>query len=183
MIKSNTLNFEQIKPQFHKWAKFFCNKNFEYWELINSAWLYGKVRFLPQSKIKLASKRIKYDMMDYMRDISLSRRIAIRLSKGKTFPFINNFSEMTPQIEGGDGFETTLKVKDDVNSEQKDLMNFLTNHPSLSRTEKLIMKSMYLGGCNKTETAKALGLHPTRVNQIHSNLMARFRSFDYSKVI
>jgi RNA polymerase sigma factor (sigma-70 family) len=65
--KEETLRFEQVEDSFHKWAGRLSGRKFEHWELINSAWLYGKVRFLRQSQIKFASMRIKYDMIDYMR--------------------------------------------------------------------------------------------------------------------
>lgn len=181
-MKKLTITFEQVSPHFHKWAKHFCNKYFDYWELINSAWCYGKVRFLPQSKIRYASARIKYDMIDYMRDVSLFRRKKIRLSKGKTFPHINNFTDLTSPREGGNGFETTLTAKN-VDIEQKDFMGFFVNHPSLSRTEKLIMKLMYLSGCNQTEVSKVCGFTESHIYKIHSNIIERFRSLDYSKVI
>ena len=121
------LSFEQVEPAFHKWARFFVNKRFEYWELINAAWLEGKVRFLPKSKIRFASKRIKLDMIDYMRRTSMHRRIRIRLSKGKTFPFTNNFSDIWPPMEDGDPFETSLMAKNTDDVEQKDFIEFIMN--------------------------------------------------------
>lgn len=182
--ESSTLRFEQIEPHFHKWAGNLCNKYFDYWELINSAWLYGRVRFLPQSKIEYASYRIKCDMIDYMRKTSLSRRRQLRLSRGKTFPFINNFSDISSRlpIKDGDPFEAILKARN-VDIEQKDLIHFLTNHSSLSKREKLIMKLMYIDGYNQREVGRVCGLAESRINQIHTNLMARFRSFNYLKVI
>ena len=182
------LTFEQIELSFHKWAHFFENKYFEHWELINSAWLDGKVRFLPQSKIKYASYRIKCDMKDYMRRISLSRRKQVRLSKGKTFPSMINFSDLAsiPYLEN-DGahplkFEDILRTKNiDIGS--NDFVHFVTNHSSLSRQEKLIMILMYIEGFTQREAGEVCGVVESRVNQVHTNIMARLRSLDYSKVI
>ena len=141
--KSPTLTFEQLESHFHKWAWIFQNHMFEHWELINSAWLYGKVRFLPQSKIRFASYRIKCDMIDYMRFTLKSRRRKKREIKGKHFPYINNFSdvpwESNEWLSHPLRFEDILEAKN-IDIEQKDLIHFLTNHPSLSRQEKLIMK-------------------------------------------
>jgi len=180
------LTFEQIEPHFHKWARFFCNRSFDYWELINSAWLYGKVRFLPQSEIKYASYRIKCDMIDYMRTTLRTRYRQWAAKKGKYYPYINNFSDMFFKDSGSIShpirFEDTLEAKD-IDIEQKDLIRFLTNHSSLTRQEKLIMKLMYIEGYCQREAGEVCGVGESRVNQIHTNLMARFRSFDYSKVI
>lgn len=184
MIKCNTLTFEQIEPTFHKWAKILSNKDFEYWELINSAWAYGKVRFLPQSRIKYASLRIRYDMIDYMRSVTHNRKRQRRVKKGETFPFIHKFSDITIRspAEDGSAFETTLRAKvEDI--EQKDLIKYLTSHPSLSRREKLIMKLRYIQGYTLAEIGKVCGTTQSRIAQIHSNLIERFRSLDYSKVI
>lgn len=186
IAKSPTLTFEQIEPAFHKWARFFCNRRFEYWELINSAWLYGKVRFLPQSEIKYASHRIRYDMIDYMRDISRTRHRRRREVKGKHFPYMNNFSDMCWKDNKGEShplrFEDILKAKN-IDIEQKNLIRFLTNYPSLTRQEKLIMKLMYIEGYGQREAGEVCGVTESRVNQIHTNIIKRFKAMDYSKII
>jgi RNA polymerase sigma factor (sigma-70 family) len=182
MIKSNTLTFEQIEPTFHKWAKHFCNKYFDYWELINSAWCYGNVRFLPQSKIKYASARIKYDMIDYMRLTSKERNRKFREKRGNSYPKFKNFSVLNGVLDTDTLFSETISAKfDDNGTEQRDLFNHLMK--GLSKREKLIINLMYIEGLTKRETAKACGLHQTRITQIHGNLMERFRSLDYSKAI
>lgn len=189
-MKSPTLTFEQVELTFHKWAHIFQNNRFEHWELINSAWLEGRVRFLPQSKIKYASYRIKCDMKDYIRRV-LKTRVKQRMKvRGKHFPYMNNFSDVYYKNSIRDTFctrhikfEDVLKVKDGVDIEQKDLINFLTSHCSLTRQEKLIMKLMYIDGYCMKETGKVCGVCEARVSQVHSNIMMRFRAMDYSKVI
>ena len=185
--KSPTLVFEQIESHFHKWARFFCNRRFEYWELINSDWLYGRVRFLPKSKIKFASYRIKCDMIDYMRDTSKLRCREQRESKGKHLPYMISFSDIFFMDNNSKShpirFEDTLESENNIDVEQKDLINFLTNHSSLTRQEKLIMKLMYINGYCMKEAGKVCGVGEARVSQIHANIMMRLRALDYSKII
>lgn len=183
MIKANALTFEQVEPALHKWAKILSNNRFEEWELINSAWLDGKVRFLPQSKIKYASRRIRYDMVDYIRKESSSRVKQRMLNRGLMVPSFYNFSYttfMSPK-EDGCAFETTLEAEN-IDIGQKDVVRYLTSHPSLSRVEKLIMKLTYIENLSQEDIGKACGLHASRVSQIHINIMARLRNLDYSKI-
>lgn len=171
MIKYNTLTFEQVESNFHKWAKRFCNKYFEYWELINEVWLNGGVRFLPQSKIKCASKCIKYDMIDYMRNVSGGRRKS----------HFHNESDLRSKDDDGVLWNVIEVKGEDI--ERKNFIEFFTNHPSLSRIEKLIMKLTYLDGFSQPEVGKVCGLSASRISQIHSNLITRFRGLDYSKIL
>lgn len=171
MIKANTLTFEQVEPAFHKWANYFSNNYFAKWELINSTWLYGTVRFLPQSKIKLASKVIKCDMIDYMRAISGIRRKSC----------FHNETDLRPKIEGRNEFLNTIKLAgEDI--ERKDLVRYLTSHPSFSRIEKLAMSLLYIEDLSQEDTARACGCSPSRISQIHTNIMSRLRALDYSKI-
>lgn len=137
------ITFEQVTPHLHKWARHFCNKHFDYWELINSVWVYGKVRFLPQSKIKYVSARVKYDMIDYMRRVSGYRRKS----------FFHNESDLS-SVENDNDFWNTLRVEDDNNIEQKDFVGFLICHSSLSRKEKLIMKLIYQENYTQEEVGR-----------------------------
>lgn len=186
MIKANTVTFEEVEPAFRKWAKYFCwkyPKHFEFWELINSAWADGTVRFLPQPKIAYASARIRWDMIDYMRKVSRQRLRRNRLAKGKSFLMFYNFSDTTPKspVEDGDGFETTL-IAETVDVEKKDLVHYLTGHPSFSRAEKLFMRLMYIEGFAQADAGSVCGLCESRISQLHTNLMARLRALDYSKI-
>ena len=186
MIKANTLTFEQVEPAFHKWARYFCNKypkKFDYWELINSAWAYGTTRLLPQSKIKFASARVKYDMIDYMRKVSRQRVMRYNLARGNSLPCFYNFSDTTSKsnVEGGADFETTLEAQS-IDVEGKDLVRFLTGHSSLSRTENLIMRLMYIEGFGQKAAGKVCGFDESRISQIHTNIMARLRCLDYTKI-
>lgn len=181
-MKKLNLTFEQVLPHFHKWASYFSNKYFEHWELINSAWCYGKVRFLPQSKIKLASARIKYDMIDYMRRISKERNRKYVEKRGNSYPKIILFSILNGKNPTDTPFIDTISAKlDDNGIEQRDLFQHLLK--GLSQREKLIVKLIYLLGYTQKETGKVCGCTESIISGMHSNLMARFRSYDYSKVI
>ena len=183
MIKGNTLTFEQVRPHLHKWARVFSNNYFEEWELISEAWLEGGVRFLPKSKIKLASKRIQYDMIDYMRKTTRNRTRLRRLRKGGEFPYFHNFSYITSTspVEDGEDFEASL-VDESTDIRSKDLVRFLTSHSSLSRMEKLIMKLTYIESLSRKDVGRACGCSESRISQIHTNLIARLRCLDYTKI-
>ncbi len=177
-MKEQTVTFEEIKLAMLKWAYYFANRRFDPWELINSAWLYGKVRFLPKSKIKLASKRIKWDMIEYMRlrDGLKSRRFAE--SQGRHIPDTNNLSDIGPEDED---FTSYLPAKNpDIDA--KDTLDFITNHPSLSRTEKLILKLYYIQGFYQQEIAKIIGVSEGRISQVRTDLLKRLEALNYSKI-
>ena len=177
-MKEQTLTFEEIKLSMLKWGYYFANRRFDPWELINSAWLYGKVRFLPKSKLKFASQRIKWDMMEYMRIRERLRARRLAESKGRHMPYTNNFADMP--IESED-FISSIPAKN-YDTDAKDTMDFITNHPSLSRSEKLILKLYYAEGYTQRETAKILGVSEGRVSQVRIDLLKRLKALKYSKI-
>ena len=183
-MKEQTVTFEEIMPAMLKWAYYFANHRFDPWELINSAWAYGKVRFLPKSKVKLASKRIKYDMIDYMRnrDGLKARRHAEKT--GNPLPAIGNFSELEAITNAKTPIADSLPAKttliDDIAT--KDVLDFLTNRPSLSRTDKLILKLYFIKGFTMLEIAEIIGVSESRVSQIRKNLLERLKALNYSKI-
>lgn len=185
MIKANALTFEQVLPHMHKWAAYFRNRRFDHWELINSAWLHGRVRFLPQSKIKFASMRIKGDMIDYMRKETKHRKRKLKQKNGQPFAKIRNFTSIFGDEEDVAGlFSHALSTKNNqFNIEQKDFVEFVTNTFFMTREEKLIVKLYYLEGFTQEMVAKVCGLHATRISQIMTNLTRRLRTVDYSKAI
>ena len=179
------LKFEQVESHLHKWARFFENSRFEHWELINSAWLYGKVRLLPQSKIRFASKRIKHDMMDYMRKETKYRIWQRAQKSGRAIPHIWSFTNIMGRNEEESNEPLAIVAKNDFMEEfeQKDLIDFIINSIFMTRLEKLIMKLYYVERFTNEETGKVCGLHSTRISQIRSNLIERLKAVDYSKAI
>lgn len=96
--------------------------------------------------------------------------------------FFYKESELKSRIENGDDFWNVIEIEG-KDIEQKNFVEFFVNHSSLTKMEKLIMKLIYLADCSQTEVGKACGLSASRISQIQSNLMVRFRALDYSKVI
>ena len=180
-----TLTFEQVESHLHKWAYILENNRFEHWELINSAWAYGKVRFLPQSKIKFASWRIRQDMIDYMRKELKYRRWQTAQKSGRAFPHIYNFTDIMGRNEEESNESLVIVDKDDFMEEfeQKDLIDFVINSIFMTRLEKLIMKLYYVDEFTNEETGKVCGLHATRISQIRGNLIERLKAVNYSKAI
>ena len=186
-----TIKFEQVEPAFHKWAGIFENNQFEHWELINSAWLEGKVRFLPHSKIKFASARIKYDMIDYMRRRDGCRRRKSRETIGKKYkhlPYMINFSDVKSFYRSEIGSENSSFESLQENPqmdilEQKELVDFIINSIFMTRTEKLIMKLYYIDGLLQEEIGKVCGYEESRISQIRRGVIERLKTKDYSKVI
>jgi RNA polymerase sigma factor (sigma-70 family) len=174
------LTFEQVAPHLHKWAKILSRNRFDPWELINSAWAYGEVRLLPQSKIRLASNLIKCDMIDYIRTKTRHRMKLYHKKRGNHYPKILNFSEMTR--EGGRPFEDTIAAtREDI--EQKDLIEFIINRPDFTRKERFVLKLIYMDGLTQDDASRACGISASRISQIHTNLIERLKTVDYSKAI
>ena len=185
-----TLTFEQVKPVMHKWASIFQNNQFEKWELINEAWLNGKVRFLPQSKIKLASNRIRCDMIDYMRVQSGGRRRKQRETKGilyKHLPYMINFSEIehhrNKHISKSfkDFYFSTADKKSiwQTDYEQRDFFDYILNSIYMTRIEKLIMKLYYIDCYSMKEVGNICGYDESRISQLHMNIIERLRAYDF----
>jgi len=186
-----TITFEQVEPALHKWAGILENNRFEHWELINSAWLYGKVRLLPSSKIKYASARIRYDMIDYMRNELKSRRRRQRETRGikyKHLPYMNNFSDMECFFDNGkrmnmddDAFEINCEKLKGL--EEKDFFDYIINSMYMTKIEKIIIKLCYLEDFTQKEIGKVCGCSESRISQLHKRIMERLKEKDFSKAI
>jgi len=179
------LTFEQVEPHLHKWANYFSRhteNQFEPWELINSAWAYGAVRLLPQSKIKFASGRILWDMLDYIRVETASRRQQRWDRKSKHWPKSFHFSALDDTEQRGKAFiETYPASSEDL--EEKDLVSFLVNHPSLSRMERLIMKLTYVEGYTCKEAGQVCGYSESWIWGRRENVLKRLRAMVLPKII
>lgn len=175
-----TVTFKEIKPAMLKWAYYFCNNRFDVWELINSAWADGKVRFLPKSKIKFASKRIAWDMQEYMRrrDKLMFRRRAAK-SQGYELRYLDNFSDIGPEDED---FANLMPAKE-PDADAKDVVEFLTSHSSLSRIERLIAKLYYIDDLSSREVGEACGISESRVSQIRTLFIERLKALDRDRII
>jgi RNA polymerase sigma factor (sigma-70 family) len=144
-------------------------RRFEFWELVNAAWAKDKgVRLMPKSKIKWASLRIRYDMIEYIRDETEIRRRIQCLTRGKPLPWMFNFSVLNETLADGRKFEDIMENPhaEVPNLEQKDIVNYLLNHSGLARDEKLAMKLHYLDGFTQKETGRIIGITASRVSQL-----------------
>jgi len=179
-----TLTFEQVESHLHKWAQIlssYTDGRFEIWELINSAWADGKVRLLPQSKIKYASHRIRWDMIDYIRRKTESRRQQNWSRAGRKWPKSYHFSALESNEQRRTAFiETFPAISEDL--ERKDTINYLVNHPSLSGCERLLMKLLFIDGYTQTETARILGYHESWVSLHKKSIIKRLKALTMSEI-
>lgn len=150
------LVFEQLESALHKWAHCFQCNNFEYWELINAVWAKGNVQKLKH--IALASARIKYDMIDYMRDVTSQKTKVRGRVPGRFYPDTFSLSSI---VNEGDSknqqLQDILKAKKDhCKFDTKDLFDTLLK--GLSRTSKLIIFLRYECDLTLEEIAKTIGV-------------------------
>lgn len=177
-----TITFKDVEKAYHKWAWHFQNNKFEHWELINGAWLCGKIRNWPKSDIKKASMRIKNDMIDYMRSVTDYRICRKREKRGLSFSSERCFTSIMKNIKGEDednipvianGFVLDKNVE---KMELRDFVNFVIKSIYMTKAERLLLKLMYIGGYSQKEAAKICGYHEARSSQLHSSLMLRLRA-------
>lgn len=154
------LKFKQVESSFHKWAHFFSNYQFEHWELINAVWAKGFVQKLKH--IKFASARIKYDMIDYIREQTNSRPKKRLEEKGLFVPSsisihntINNDTELIELLRDHQTFDEF---------ESGDLFNWATT--GLQPKHKLFIKLKYIEDLLDREIGDALGVSESRVSQL-----------------
>jgi RNA polymerase sigma factor (sigma-70 family) len=159
---STGLTFEQLRPALHKWARFYSNRDFEHWELINAVWEKGSVQKLPH--IKLASQRIKYDMIDYMRRETDSRNKRNREKSGKFYPQKIRLSVMVDD-EGEPLTVRALGAAGDKSFEREDFFQYITK--DLSRKEQLVLNLRYKKDYEFWEIAKIVGVCESTARSIH----------------
>lgn len=114
------LTYEQLAPLMYKIAGEFAQASrgrFEPAELVNEVWLKGNVQRL--KSIKFAPKRIRYDIIDYMRQqTSCRRKYKIYFHSPQTSPetdltdIIFVIPDHTEEIDDNDFFEYLIKGLD-----------------------------------------------------------------------
>ena len=153
------LTYEQLKPSLYKWAIFYSSSQFEVDELINAVWEMSAVQKVKH--IKLASGRIKYDMIDYMRLQTDSRKNRRAEAKGKQVP--KYISIETSIGQGDTNIGDLLIGKKQDYTDYVDYFEWLTK--GMTPRSTLIVKLLYIEGLNQKEIAKIIGLGPSRVSQ------------------
>ncbi len=156
------LTFEQLEPALHKWARYFHNAHFEHWELINAVWLMGNIQIL--AHINFASQRIKWDMMDYMRENQRMRQRKRWEEKGKVFPsemFVGTFDD-----------DNTFEFQDKISEpdlDMDDLFGFLLK--GCSQTFSQIIRLRFFEDYNFDEISEIIGSKSTTVYASYRNGM------------
>lgn len=160
MMKCEVENelFERLKPALFFWAKHFKSKQFEFWELVNAAWLDNRWR---KVKPEYHLQAIRYAMQDYIRKVTHAKQKHYFRKKGKHWPKQCRLS-----------YELAASKKPN-RFEQQDFINIITKR--MTRTRRLIMKLKYLEGYNYTEIAAVIGVTPAWVHEIHSDIIGKLR--------
>jgi hypothetical protein len=153
--KSSGLTYEQLKPALEKWGNFFAKYfySIEKDELINAVWEKGDVQKL--KRIQFASERIRWDMIDYIRQVNKSRMAARWEASGKHFP---KFKSIHNVLYSQDVFFlSVLPAKPDLHNdpEIRDLFDYITK--GMTRESQLMIKLYYLKGFNHAEIARVIG--------------------------
>lgn len=162
------LTFEQLKPALHKWAIHFQSNKYDRWELINAVWEMGNVQKLP---VTLASMRIKFDMIDYMRGEENFRRRQRDDARGVFVPkYISAQTLIGDECELLELLEAPNKLGD---VDTDDYFGWLVK--GFSCQEKLAIKLRFIKNLSIAEIGRAIGLSDARIFQILINLLKRIR--------
>lgn len=177
-MKDQNLTFKDCEPVLYKWAWKFQGRLFEFWELVNEAWIRGELESLPKSKITLVSRIVRYRMIDYMRDETKNRRRLRAKAKGKPFPWMHNFSDISSNLRGDMRIEDLLANPhaEVIDVEQRDFVNFLINSSGLEKLEKFAMRLRFIAGLTQEEIGIAIGVCPSRVSQLLRNAIDAVKS-------
>lgn len=168
-----SLTYEQLAPALHKWAFIYAKKypQFQVDELVNAVWLIGRVQKLKH--IKFASRRVRYDMIDYMRKQTRCRVDARLRGQGKFVPTTQSLQHrLTDDLE----LQDTIAVKTNLEHadiDTRDLFDKLCK--GMSRMETLIVKLLFIEGFGQVEIGKVAGLSESRISQMLTNLLPRMR--------
>ncbi len=160
------LTYEQVKPALYKWARHFSGRKFEFWELVNEVWVMGQVQQLPH--IKLASGRVKYDMIDYMRQETHSRMYKYHQSRGNDYAKFTTFGVL---LNKPDGEEFELRTQEDIFNivDDKDYFEWLIT--GLSHREKLTITLRFQCGYTFAEIGEIIDVSESMaLNYFHSAL-------------
>lgn len=173
------LTFKDVEPCLHKWAFYFSNNRFDYWELINAVWENGKVQALKDKR--LASNRVRLDMIDYMRRIDRIRQRRLADKRGRVYPRKYNVSDMISDetdYEYNDTEDILFNVEDNTSLlvDRRDLFDFITSRFCNDRRETLAFKLRFIDEMSLRDIGRVLELSCPRVSQVLSNIMVRVKS-------
>jgi len=169
------LTYEELQPVLYRIAYMFANYKYDVNELINAVWVIGNVQKLPD--IRLAYKRIYYDMIIYIRTQegrkkqSYSQKPSTKYrayttSYNAETEFADNYEHSTYEMFMGkeDGGFAKVDFKDELESFMKRVCN--------NCEDRLIVK-MRLDGYTLREIGKVVGVVESRISQILTNIGER----------
>lgn len=156
--------YKQIAPALHKWAKFFCNNRFKYWELINAVW--EKSRFQDCKHINLISGRVKWDMIEYMREQTNFRNNQRHEKEGK---FVPKAISLNTPIGLEDGELGELLEAPHQENHTKDYFDWLTR--GMEKRHALVIKLRFIEDFSLKSIGRVLGLKESRISQILTRLL------------
>lgn len=162
------LTFEQLKLSLHKWAHHFENEKYEHWELINAVWEMGRVQKL---HINLASMRIKFDMIEYMRKEENFKRRKKDEANGVFVPKTASLNFLI--AEDVEFIETIEGYRDTYKFHTEDYFDWIIK--GFDRREKLVIKLYFIGGFTLAEIGKVVGVTDSRIYQVLINSLKRIR--------
>ena len=166
------LAFEQIETHLHKWARHFSNNQFDHWELINAVWAKGGVQKLPN--VKLASARIRYDMLDYIRVMAQTRVRA----RDENYPKAVNFSSLAGMAEDDNHdnkqMDSIGSIEDSQKLDTKDYFDWALR--GLTREEKLVIILRYQCDYTVEEIGKVVGVTPSMISIICKSVLKRIKA-------
>ena len=173
------LTYEELKPILIHMARRFANYKYEVNELINAVWLIGEVQKLPD--IRLAYKRIHYDIIEYMRTQEGRKRQATGKSDRKYRTNFKSYSRQT-ELEDNDNTYEMFLGKEDIGFAKVDIgfakvdfddeLKLLIKQVCNNDEKRLIIK-LRLEGLTHPEIGKTIGVCSSRISQIMSNIGKR----------
>ena len=167
------LTYEQLKPSLFKWAGKYQNNQFEFWELINAAWLGGRIQKIQNRRY--ISVAVRCAMVDYMRGVTKSQERKRRAKKGIFYPHEYNFTSVEIVSDGGHdkGLGKNIESSEDSYKkvDEEDYFNQLMK--GFTRREKLIIRLRYKERFTLREIGKIVGVNESYISVVHTELMKR----------
>ena len=151
-IVSNDFLIRTIQRVVNEFKSF----KFDAWELINEVWLRGRIQKI--TNIKYLTKRIRYDILDVIRDMNETRR--------KHRLIFKSDDSLEEKFCSQENREISLV-------DQADSFDFITRN--LSAKQKEIIYQTFWEGKNQYETASTLGISQPSVCWHLNNALDKIR--------
>ena len=154
-------SYKELESSLYKWAHYFSkryNRQFEPNELINEVWLREGIQKL--KSVKFASGRIKFDMMDYIKDFFHRRRKKP----------LNEFSNIEEYV-----FENIKNRRNEIKEiDDRDSLNYSLQF--LNNKEKEILFLYYFSGFTMKEVGEIIGVTESSISSKISKAIKNCRN-------